>query len=106
MEIKLNEINEERKYWIRIRNCRRRQCYIVTESSYRDCTFAAMADADPDIRDCLVRRTGMYMMGVGFPSAGRFRRTLAGVDSLDNANTLQRRHSLELGGPRAAVGIR
>lgn len=69
-------------------------------------TFAAMTDANPNIYDCLVRRTGMYMMGVRFPSAGRFRRTLAGIYRLDYANTLQRGHSLQLGSPRATVGVR
>jgi len=72
----------------------------------RSCTFAAMADANPDVHDCLVRCTGMYMMDVRFSSARRLRWTLADIYSLDYANTLQRRHSIQLGGPCATVRIR
>lgn len=43
---------------------------LVIRSSY-EITFAAMADANPDVHDCLMRRTGMHVMDVGFPFAGR-----------------------------------
>lgn len=64
-----------------------------------------MTDANPGIYDGLVRCAGMHEMDVGFSFAGCFRRTLTGIYSLDDANTLQRRHSLQLGGLRTTTGI-
>ena len=65
-----------------------------------------MTDANSDVHDCLMRRTGMYIMDIGFSSAGRFWRAIAGIYSLDYANSLQCRHSLQLGGSRATMEIR
>lgn len=68
-------------------------------------TFIAMTNANPGIYDGLVRCAGMHEMDVGFSFAGCFRQTLAGVYSFDDANTLQRWHSLQFGGSCTTTGI-
>lgn len=65
-----------------------------------------MTDANSGIYNGLVRCAGMHEMDVGFSFAECFRQTLAGIYSFDDANTLQRRHSLQFGGPRTTTGIR